>query len=134
MIAFAHHSDKTGERRRHMIWAATLGAAAFAASAIPGISGPAGIAALTVAAAALMCQFAVFWALPTAILSGAAAAAGIAWINSIGNLAGYVSPHAVGVIRDRTHSMIPALLALGCAQLVTALVVLLVARKNNTPN
>jgi len=134
MIVFAHHSDKTGERRWHMIWAATLGAAAFAASAIPGISGPAGIAALTVAAAALMCQFAVFWALPTAILSGAAAAAGIAWINSIGNLAGYVSPHAVGVIRDRTHSMIPALLALGCAQLVTALVVLLVARKNKTPN
>lgn len=134
MIAFAHHSDKTGERRWHMIWAATLGAAAFAASAIPGISGPAGIAALTVAAAALMCQFAVFWALPTAILSGAAAAAGIAWINAIGNLAGYVSPHAVGVIRDRTHSMIPALLALGCAQLVTALVVLLVTRKRNTGN
>ena len=70
------------------------------------------MAALIVAYAALMCQFAVFWALPTAILSGSAAAAGIAWVNSIGNLAGCASPHAVGFIRDQTHSMIPALLAL----------------------
>jgi MFS family permease len=89
----------------------------------------AGIAALTVASAFLMCQFAVFWALPTAILSGTAAAAGIAWINSIGNLAGYASPHAVGLIRDHTHSMIPALLALCGAQLVTAIMILIVARK-----
>jgi len=104
-------------------------AAAFAASAIPGIPGPAGIVALTVAASALMCQFAVFWALPTAILSGSAAAAGIAWINSIGNLAGYASPHAVGFIRDSTHSMFLALLALACAQVMTAVITLVVTRK-----
>ena len=108
-----------------------LGTIAFAASAIPGISGAAGIAALTVATAALMCEFAVFWAFPTAILSGSAAAAGIAWINSVGNLAGYVSPSAVGVIRDQTHSMIPALLALASAQLTTVLMILYVTRKRS---
>jgi D-galactonate transporter len=129
MYVWGHHSDKTRERRWHMGLAAIGGAVSFAASGIPGISGAAGIAALTVASAALMCQFAVFWALPTAILSGPAAAAGIAWINSIGNLAGYVSPHAVGVIRDATHSMSPALFALSGVQLVTALVVLIVARR-----
>jgi len=129
MIAFGHHSDATGERRWHMALAATMGALAFVASAIPGIGGAAGIAALTVATAALMCQFAVFWALPTAILSGSAAAAGIAWINSIGNLAGYVSPSAVGIIRDQTHSMIPALLALAGAQLMTACMTLYVTRR-----
>ena len=129
MNLWGHHSDTTGERRWHMALAATIGAAALAASAIPGISGPAGIAALTVAASALMCQFAVFWALPTAILSGSAAAAGIAWINSLGNLAGYASPHAVGYIRDRTDSMLPALLALACAQLLTAVMTLIVTRK-----
>jgi len=129
MNAWGHHSDITGERRWHMVLAGTIGAAAFAASAIPGISGPAGIAALVVAASALMCQFAVFWALPTAILSGSAAAAGIAWINSIGNLAGYASPHAVGFIRDRTHSMLLALLALACAQLMVAVIALVVGRK-----
>jgi nitrate/nitrite transporter NarK len=111
--------------------AAIIGAASFAASAIPGISGSAGIAALTLASAALMCQFAVFWALPTAILSGSAAAAGIAWINSIGNLAGYVGPHAVGLIRDHTHSMSPALVALCCAQLLTTFMILLVTRRRS---
>ena len=129
MIFFAHHSDATGERRWHMALAGIVGASAFAASAIPGMTGTMGIAALAVATVALMCEFAVFWALPTAILSGTAAAAGIAWINSIGNLAGYVSPAAVGVIRDRTQSMIPALLALSGAQLMTVLMVLHVTRK-----
>ena len=131
MFAWGHHSDKTRERRWHMALAAILGAVSFAASAIPGISGAAGIAALTMASAFLMCQFAVFWSLPTAILSGSAAAAGIAWINSIGNLAGYASPHAVGIIRDATHSMIPALIALACAQLMTAVMVLYVTRRQS---
>lgn len=129
MNLWGHHSDKTGERRWHLALAATVGAAALAASAIPGISGPAGIAALTIAASAIMCQFAVFWALPTSILSGSAAAAGIAWINSIGNLAGYASPHAVGFIRDETHSMLPALLALAGLQVVTAVIAVIVGRK-----
>jgi len=132
MNLWGHHSDKTGERRWHLALAAAIGAAALAASAIPGLSGPAGIAALTVAASALMCQFAVFWALPTAILSGSAAAAGIAWINSIGNLAGYASPHAVGFIRDETHSMLPALLALAGLQVMTAVIAVVVGRKAAT--
>jgi D-galactonate transporter len=131
MFIWGHHSDKTGERRWHMALAAICGAVFFATSAIPGISGVAGMAALTIASAALMCQFAVFWALPTAILSGSAAAVGIAWINSIGNLAGWASPHAVGFLRDKTHSMIPALLALCCAQLLTAIMVLIAARKRS---
>jgi len=129
MNVWGHHSDATGERRWHLALAAAIGAAALAASAIPGLSGTAGLAALTVAASALMCQFAVFWALPTAILSGSAAAAGIAWINSIGNLAGYASPHAVGFIRDRTHSMVLAMLALACLQLMSAVIALIVGRK-----
>ena len=129
MFVWGHHSDKTRERRWHMALAALLGAVAFGASAIPGISGTAGLAALTIASAALMCQFTIFWALPTGILSGSAAAAGIAWINSIGNLAGWASPHAVGLIRDMTHSMVPALLALCCAQLMTVFMILYVTRK-----
>jgi D-galactonate transporter len=132
MNIWGRHSDATGERRWHMALPGIIGAAALAASAIPGIPGWVGIAALVVAASALMCQFAVFWALPTAILSGSAAAAGIAWINSIGNLAGYASPHAVGFIRDRTHSMVLAMLALACAQLMTAVIVMVVARTRKT--
>jgi D-galactonate transporter len=129
MNVWGHHSDKTGERRWHLAIAGTVGAIAFAVSAIPGIPGVAGLAALVVAASAIMCQFAVFWALPTAILTGSAAAAGIAWINSIGNLAGYASPHAVGFIRDQTHSMLVPLAALACTQLMAAVVVVIVGRK-----
>jgi sugar phosphate permease len=130
MIVFAHHSDKTGERRRHMMMAAVIGTIAFASSAIPGLPGAWCIAALAVAASALMCQVAVFWSLPTAILAGSAAAAGIAWINSLGNLAGQASPYAVGVIRDHTHSMIPALLFLAFMQLMTAILILIVTKRN----
>jgi nitrate/nitrite transporter NarK len=54
----------------------------------------------------------VFWTLPTAFLSGAAAAAGIAVINSIGNLAGFAGPFAMGWIRDRTGSYTGGLLLL----------------------
>ena len=77
----------------------------------------------------ILCTNALFWALPTAILSGSAAAAGIAWINSVGNLAGYVSPFLVGTIRDRTHSMSLALLALSAAALASTLISLYVTRR-----
>ena len=54
----------------------------------------------------------VFWTLPTAFLSGAAAAAGIAVINSVGNLAGFAGPFAMGWIKDHTGSYAGGLLLL----------------------
>ena len=86
------------------------------------------MAALTLTAVGIMAAHSVFWALPTALLSGTAAAAGIAWINSVGNLGGYASPYVVGMLRDRTHSMTPALLALSGVALVATVVSLWVTR------
>jgi len=128
MVVFAHHSDITGERRWHVALAGALGFVAFSASTFPGISGALGLAALTFAAIAIMCGQSTFWALPTAILSGSAAAGGIAWINSVGNLAGYVSPFLIGEIRDATGSMTLALLVLSASCLMSGLVVLQVAK------
>jgi MFS family permease len=128
MVVFAHHSDVTGERRWHLALAGILGFVAFSATRLPGISGALGLAALTFAAIAVMCGQSTFWALPTAILSGSAAAGGIAWINSVGNLAGYVSPFIVGEIRDATGSMTLALLVLSASCLMAGLVVLRVAK------
>jgi len=128
MIVYAHHSDVTGERRWHVAMAGILGFVAFSASMLPGISGALGLAALTLAAIAVMCGQSTFWALPTGILSGSAAAGGIAWINSVGNLAGYVSPFVIGEIRDATGSMTLALLVLSASCLMAGLVVLLVTR------
>ena len=130
MFFVGRHSDSTGERRWHFALSSIVAALAFAASAIPGIPGTVGFAALTIANTGVLCAFAVFWSLPTQILSGAAAAAGIAWINSVGNLAGYASPHAVGAIRDKTHSMTLALLVLAGAMLTSAVVSLWVTRRD----
>jgi nitrate/nitrite transporter NarK len=129
MILAGHHSDATGERRWHVAGSLLIGAAAFAVSAIPGIPGAVGLLALTFAAMGIVTANAVFWALPTDVLSGVAAAAGIAWINSVGNLGGYVSPFVIGLIRDQTHSMFAALLVLSGAALVSGVVTLYVARK-----
>ena len=79
---------------------------------------------MTVATAGILSAMSCFWSLPTAMLSETAAAVGIAWINSVGNLAGYVSPFLVGKIRDAGHSMAAALWLLGGALVASGLLVL----------
>ena len=129
MIVNGHHSDVTGERRWHIVVAGVVGCVAFAVSGLPGISGVAGIIALSFACMGVMSAFTTFWALPAATLSGTAAAAGIAWINSVGNLGAFVSPFVVGHIRDATKSMTLALMVLSACCLMSVLLVLLITRK-----
>jgi nitrate/nitrite transporter NarK len=74
----------------------------------------------------VMSAVSCFWSVPTAILSGTAAAAGIALINSIGNLAGYVSPFVVGKIRDATHNMTLALSVLAVSVMIAGLLTIYV--------
>jgi len=97
----------------------------------PGVTGWIALALVTVTTISLMCTQSTFWALPTAVLSGAASAAGIAWINSVGNLAGYLSPFLVGKIRDTTGSMTLAYFLLGGACLITAVLVVAVTRQRS---
>jgi nitrate/nitrite transporter NarK len=81
-------------------------------------------ASLALAFAGLKSTLGPFWSLTTAFLSGTAAAAGIALINSVGNLGGFFGPYIVGIIKDRTHSNISALLFLGAALLGMGLLAL----------
>ena len=67
----------------------------------------------------------LFWSLPTAFLSGAAAAAGIAIINSVGNLAGFASPYLIGYLKDLTHSTETGMYVLAGMLVVGALAVFL---------
>jgi D-galactonate transporter len=120
MIFYGHHSDKTGERRKHVAVAAALAGAAFAVGGVVGPSGTVAVALVSLSAIGIMCGQSVFWSLPTAVLSGAGAAAGIAWINSVGNLGGYVSPFVIGRIRDRTGSTAMAQLVLAGSCLAAA--------------
>lgn len=127
MVVNGRHSDRTGERRWHIAAPALIGAVAFAASGLPGLSGWMCLGFLVFATAGTMAALSTFWSLPTAMLSGTAAAAGIAWINSIGNLAGYVSPYIVGKVRDATHNMTLALLALAVSMLLAAVVLICIS-------
>jgi len=128
MVFYAHHSDRTGERRWHVALGVGIAGVTLAIGGLPGLTGWPALALITCTTVALMCTQAVFWALPTAVLSGTAAAAGIAWINSVGNLAGYLSPFLVGRIRDAMGSMMPAYLVLGVSCLAASALALAVAR------
>ncbi len=125
MVAWGHSSDATGERRWHFAGALALAAVFFVLGAVEGIPAVPGIAALSIATAGVMSGFSTFWALPSGILSGTAAAAGIAWINSVGNLAGFVSPYVVGWIRDTTHNPLSVVLVIAAACVMSASLVLL---------
>jgi ACS family tartrate transporter-like MFS transporter len=121
MVAFAWNSDRTGERRGHVAACTALAAVGLALTGLVGSSAPAQMAALTLAALGIFSSLGTFWTLPPAFLSGRAAAAGIALINSVGNVGGFVGPFAVGYIRDRSGSnygamlFLAALVALGGA-------------------
>lgn len=116
MLLVARYSDKTGERRLVVAVAAASSAIGFALSAY--FKNPYyALAALSLAFIGLKCTIAPFWAMTTAFLGGTGAAAGIAFINSVGNLGGYAGPHLVGVLKDRTGSNVAALMVLGAALL-----------------
>ncbi len=114
MLLVARHSDHSNERRLVVVSAATISAVGFALSAC--FNSPyLAMAALTVAFAGQKATIAPFWAMSTACLGGTAAAAGIAFINSVGNLGGFAGPYLVGLIKDQTGSNVAALLLLSGA-------------------
>lgn len=105
MLLLGRSSDKHRERRWHLVIPMLLGAVGLVGSALAGTTNT-GIAIvfLTIAAAGVLSSAPLFWSLPTAFLNGVAAAAGIAAINSVGNLAGFASPFLIGAIKDMTQS------------------------------
>jgi ACS family tartrate transporter-like MFS transporter len=124
MILWARHSDATRERVAHvglplLLTAAALGVCGYMDN--PYVT----IVALVVAAIGIFCTFAVFWTLPTAWLSGTAAAGAIALINSIGNLAGFGGPYLIGWVKEATGSTSTGLLVLAVLPLIGGLLVFL---------
>jgi sugar phosphate permease len=102
---------RTGRQTLHIAGPAFLGAAALAATlVVPGNAGK--FALLCIAAAGIFSAQPVFWTLPTSFLKGTAAAAGLAAINSIGNLGGFLAQSIVPWIRDRTGSDLAPMLFL----------------------
>jgi D-galactonate transporter len=99
MILISRSSDATGERRWHLSLAGVLGAVGLFASVIFAKDTTWALVALTIGTVGVMATISQFWVLPAAILSGSAAAAGIAFINSIGSISGVVSPYVIGLVQ-----------------------------------
>jgi len=104
MLGFGRNSDRTGERRWHVIIPMLMGAAGYVIVAIAGNNVPLALIGLSLAAAGVITPGPLFWALPSAFLVGSAAAAGVAAINAFAGLAGFVSPYFIGWLRDLTQS------------------------------
>ena len=127
---WSRHSDRTGERVGHTTFSMLLGAAGLLASAILLQASPVwAMVALCVCAMGIFSAISPFWELPSAALAGAAAAAGIALINSLGNLGGFVAPYAVGALVDRTGNAQAGLFLLAGVLLVTAIATFLYGRR-----
>ena len=123
MIWWGMRSDARMERTGHL--AVSLAAAAIGVGASAFLGDPLmKMIALTIGAFGIFSALPIFWTLPTAILSGASAAAGIAVINSIGNLSGYFGPFVIGWIKDLTGSFVWGLVAVAACSAVAIAITL----------
>jgi MFS transporter, ACS family, tartrate transporter len=127
LLLWGYSSDRHNERRWHLISALTVSAVGFVGVAWFHGSHWA-IAAMSVAAVGIYGSRPTFWPMPSAFLSGAAAAVGIALINSIGNLGGYVGPFIVGWIKNSTGSFEMALYFLAACAASSAVVTFVAGR------
>ncbi len=109
MVALGASADKRRERRWHEAGPMLVGAVALVLSMMVGGGNTIlAVILLSIAAAGIIPAAPMFWALPTSFLAGTAAAAGIATINSVANLGGFVAPFAIGYLKDLTHgNLIP---------------------------
>jgi len=105
MVLNGIHSDRTGERRMHCALATLLAAVGLTLTGFFLHSAVLALVALTLASVGILAAFPVFWSLPSAFLAGTAAAGGIALINSIGNLAGFVAPYMIGWFKTTTGQL-----------------------------
>ena len=124
MVVFGRSSDRSGERRVHFAVASLLGAAGIVVSNLFRENTLVAMIGLSVATVGILATFPLFWPMPTALLGGTAAAAGIAWVNSLGNLAGFFGPSIVGWITDWTKRSDYGLYVVAVAMAIGAMLVL----------
>jgi ACS family tartrate transporter-like MFS transporter len=121
MLFWGAHSDRTMERNWHAAIPAAIAGLALISCAV--LTNPLAImVALTIGVTGVFCYVAVFWAVPSAMLTGAAAAAGLALINALANIGSFFGPYIVGWVKNFTGSFSLGIMIIGCGPLVSALV------------
>lgn len=128
MLAFGYSADRQNERKWHLITAFIMAATGFALCVAWQNEPVLGVIALCLANMGVLSIPALFWSVPTAFLAGVTAAAGIAMINAIGNLAGFASPYMIGYLKDLTGRTDIALLVVASGLVLGALLVAVVLR------
>jgi len=129
MIWTAKSADRHRERRWHIVIPALLAGIGLLLTALYGEKTWLAMCALTLATSGTLTVLALFWSLPTAILGGVAAAAGIALINSFGNLAGFAGPYLVGWIKEVTNNTDGGLYLLSASMVFGALLTLTLSKE-----
>ena len=104
MLAVAFSSDRTGERKWHLALCAIASGIGYAISAAFPHDLTIAVAGLSLATLGILAIFPIFWTVPSTFLGGVAAASGIAFINSMGNLGSIFSPTFIGWVTDLTKS------------------------------
>ncbi|WP_106815146.1 MFS transporter [Microbacterium timonense] len=129
MYFWSRDASKRGLKTWHIAVPAVAGAISIPLALFAG-SPAATIAVITVTACAIFAALPNFWTLPTRFLTGAAAAAGVALINTIGNLAGFSAPYVTGAVHDWTGGYEVPMFIVGFFMLVSAVLMVLLARSN----
>jgi MFS transporter, ACS family, tartrate transporter len=128
MVILGIHSDRTGERRWHVAIAASVAAVALCfagyATNVTWL-----IVAFSVAMIGVQSMNGPFWAMPSKLLASSAAAAGIALINSVGNLGSGFGPYWIGHLRNSSGSFKAGLLSVAGILALAALVVLVASAR-----
>ena len=129
MILVSRSSDSTGERRWHLSLAGVLGAIGLTASVFFAHDTTLAMVALTIGTVGVMATISQFWVLPPAILSGGAAAAGIALVNSVGSISGVVSPYVIGYVQTAYGSTGAGVFGLAASLIIGSVLVFTVPAK-----
>ncbi len=127
MVLWARHSDRTGERHWHVVIACCVAASGLMLAAST-YSLLLAIVALTLVSAGVSSAKPPLWSIPTQYFTGAAAATGIATINSIGNLGGFAGPFVIGWMKERTGNFSAGLISVAATLVLSALLILVLAR------
>ncbi|AYR23949.1 MFS transporter [Herbaspirillum rubrisubalbicans] len=130
MIWNGFHSDKTGERRLHSAIATLIACIGLVATGMTLGNATLALCSLTLAAIGILAAFPVFWSIPGAFLAGTAAAGGIALINSIGNLAGFVAPYMIGALKTSTGSLSSGLYFVAALEFLASFLVVVFVKKH----
>jgi ACS family tartrate transporter-like MFS transporter len=124
-VLWGRHSDRTRDRKWHLVAGALLATVGYAWAGLAGASAAA-FAGLCLATVGIWSMFGVFWAHAGDLLGGAATAPGFAFVNSFSTLGGFVGPVLMGFVREKTQSFSGSLIVLAVFALLTAGTALLI--------